>query len=117
MNRNERTDENVPLFFTAGLACLICLPIIYLVTRPVVWWIRAPWTEWLLAPLFTLIPLSVVFIILYFSAWHREWTRATRILSTALSSCVIFGVDLLLIVLMTIVGCIVVGLARVMGGN
>ena len=117
MNRNERTGENVPLFFTAGVACLICLPIIYAATRPVVWWLQMPWTEWLLAPLFTLIPLAVVFIILYCSAWHREWTKGRRVLSTAFSSCVIFGVDVLLILSMAIVGSVIAGLARVMGGN
>jgi len=39
------------------------------------------------------------------------------VVSVALSSCVIFGVDLFLVVLLMIAGGLIAGLARAMGGN
>ena len=117
MSRNEPFNENGPLFLLAGLACLMCLPIIYLATRPVIWWLHGPWSEWLLLPLFTILPLSVTFIILYWRAWHQEWPKIRLVVSVALSSCVIFGVDLFLVVLLMIAGGLIAGLARAMGGN
>jgi hypothetical protein len=117
MSRNEPLNGNGPLFLIAGLACLMCLPIIYLATRPVIWWLHVSWIGWPLLALFTILPLSVTFIILYCSAWHQEWSRIRRIVSVVLSSCVIFGVDLFLLILLVIAGSLVVGLARVMGGN
>ena len=117
MSRNEPFNENGPLFLMAGLASLMCLPIIYLATRPVIWWFHVSWVEWLLLALFTVLPLSVAFIILYSSAWHQEWPKIKRIVSVALSSCVIFGVDLFLVILLMIIGGLVAGLGRAMGGN
>ena len=117
MSRNEPFNENGLLFLIAGLACLMCLPIVYLATRPVIWWLHVSWVEWLLLALFTILPLSVTFIILYWSAWHQEWSKIRRIASVTLSSCVIFGLDLFLVVLFMIAGGLVAGLARAMGGN
>jgi len=116
MSRNEPLNENGPLFFIAGLVCLGCFPIIYLTTRPVVW-LHMAWTEWLLQALFTMVPLSVTFIILYYSTWHEERPKIRRIASAVLSSCVIFGVDLFVVILLAVGGCLIVGLGRVMGGN
>jgi hypothetical protein len=117
MSRNEPFNENGPLFLIAGLACLMCLPVIYLATRPVIWWFYMPWVEWLLMTLFIILPLSLTFIILYWSAWHQEWPKIRRIVSVALSSCVIFGVDLFLVIMLMIAAGLVAGLARAMGGN
>lgn len=117
MSRNEPFNENGPLFLMAGLACLMCLPIIYLATRPVIWWLHVSWIEWPLLALFTVLPLAVTFIILYLSTWHQEWPKIRRIASVALSSCVIFGVDLFLVILLVIAGGLIAGLARAMGGN
>jgi hypothetical protein len=117
MSRNEPMNENGPLLVMAGLACLMCLPIIYLATRPVIWWLHVSWIAWPLLALFTIIPLSVTFIILYWSAWHQEWPKLRRIVSAAMSSCVIFGVDLFLVVILIVAGGLVVGLGRAMGGN
>jgi hypothetical protein len=110
-------NGNKPLFLMAGLACLMCLPAVYAATRPVIWWLHVSWIAWPLLTLFIVIPLSVAFIILYSSAWHQEWPRIRRIASVALSSCVIFGIDLLLIIVLILVGGIVAGQARFMGGN
>ena len=117
MSRNEPLNENGPVLLIAGLAGLMCLPIIYLATRPVIWWLHVSWVGWLLPALFIILPLSVTFIILYWSAWHQEWPKIRRIVSVALSSCVILGVDLFLVILLMIAGGLVAGLARAMGGN
>ena len=117
MSNNEPMRENGPLFLMAGLACLMCLPIVYLATRPVVWWLHVSWVQWPLLMLFTIVPLSVTFAILYGSAWHSEWPRIRRIASVAVSSCVIFGIDLFLIILLIVLGGIIVGLGRAMGGT
>jgi hypothetical protein len=117
MSTNEPMKENGPLFLMAGLACLMCLPIVYLATRPVIWWLHASWIAWPLLALFTVVPLAVTFTILYSSAWHSEWPRMKRVLSAAFSSCFIFGIDLFLIVLLIVLGGIIVGLGRAMGGT
>ena len=117
MSRNGQMDEHMPLFLTAGLACLFCGPVIYLATRPVVWLTHAQWIAWVLMGLFVLVPLSVTFIILSRSGWHEERPRVRRILSTAFSSCVIFGVDVIVVGAMVAAACLITGLARLMGGN
>lgn len=117
MSLNGEINGRVPLFVTAGLACLFCVPVIYLATRPVVWLLHAQWMAWLLAGLFILVPLSVTFIILYRSGWHEGRPKGWRILSTAFSSCVIFGVDLLALGALVAAACLVAGLAKSMGGN
>ncbi len=117
MSRNGQMDDNMPLFLTAGLACLFCVPAIYLATRPVVWLLQAQWLAWVLPGLFILTPLSVTFIILYRSGWHEERPKFRRILSTTFSSCVILGVDLLAMGAVVAAACLVAGLARAMGGN
>lgn len=117
MSTNEPMRENGPLFLMAGLACLMCLPIVYLATRPVIWWIHVSWISWPLLLLFIIVPLSVTFAVLYWSAWHSEWPRIRRIAVAAFSSCVIFGVDLIFVVFLIIGGILVASIARVMGGN
>jgi hypothetical protein len=110
-------DERMPLFLTAGLGCLFCMPTIYLATRPVVWLFHAQWLAWALPGLFLLTPLSVTFIILYRSGWHEERPKFRRVLSTAFSSCMILGVDLLAVAAIVAAACLITGLAKVMGGN
>ena len=117
MSLNGQINGRMPLFLIAGLACLFCVPVIYLATRPVIWLLHAQWIAWLLMGLFVLVPLSVTFIILYRSGWHEERPTFRRILSTAFSSCLIFGVDLLAVGALIAAACLIAGLARVMGGN
>lgn len=112
MSRNGQMDEKMPLFLTAGLACLFCVPVIYLATRPVVWLLHAQWLAWVLVGLFILVPLSVTFIILYRSGWHEERPRFRRIISIIFSSCVIFGVDLLAVGVVLAAACLLSGLVR-----
>jgi hypothetical protein len=117
MSKNEQMNGDVPPFFIAGFACLVCLPILYFATRPIIWMVHAAWLEWALLALFTAVPTSVAGIILYCSAWHEEFSKARRLASVIFSSCLIFGVDLLFIGLTVIIACLVAGLSRVMGGN
>jgi hypothetical protein len=102
MNSNPNASE-LPIR-KAGLVCLVCLPIIYLATRPMVWVLHAEWVGWLLAPLFTLLPMSVSFIILYSSLWHREWPGPKRILSLILVSAIILCVVLFIMGVILVIG-------------
>ena len=117
MSRNEQMDENVPPLLAAGLACLACVPIIYIATRPIVRLTHIPGMQWLLLGLFTIVPVFVAFIVLYWSAWHEERPKFKRIFSAAISACAIFGVDLFAVGALVTVGCLIVGLLRVVGGN
>lgn len=116
MSRDDPFAEHGPLFLMAGLACLLMMPVIYLATRPFVW-LHAAWTAWLLLPLLILVPFSAAFTVIYRSGWHREWPRARRIFSSFLSSCVVFGIDVIFFVVVVIVGSLITALARTMGGN
>jgi hypothetical protein len=117
MSDNEKMDEKVALFLMAGLACFLCLPAIFLATRPLIWLLHTSWLMWPLFAIWTFVPVSAAFAVLYRSSWHRERPRVRRIFSMILSSCVIFGVDLLLLVFLIVATCLVMGLGRVMGGN
>src|ERR1700733_8075012 len=117
MDDNEIVDGKVPPFLAAGVVCLLCLPIIFLGTRPLIWLLHARGAVWPLFTLWTLVPVSAAFVVLYRSAWHREWSRSRRVYSMIFSSCVIFGVDLLVAVMLLATGCLIAGLTRVMGGN
>ena len=117
MSCNEPMNGNRPLFVMAALAGLACLPIVYMATRPIIWLLPVPWAAWVLMPLFLVIPPMVTFIILYCSTWHQEWPRAKRIFSMAASSYIIFGVDLFVIGLIVVIGCVMLGLSRAIDGN
>jgi hypothetical protein len=101
----------------ASLAGLLCLSAIYLATRPLLLLLHTQWAVWPLLALFTLGPISVTFAVLYRSPWHQESPRVRRVISVILSSCVIFSVDLVAVGVLVLVGCLVIGLARSMGGN
>jgi hypothetical protein len=117
MSDNGKMDEKVALFLMAGLACFFCLPAIFLATRPLIWLLHISWLMWPLFAIWTFVPVSAAFAVLYRSGWHREWPRARRIFSMILSSCIIFGVDLFLLIFLIVGVCLIMGLGRVMGGN
>lgn len=116
MSRNEINESTSPMLI-AGLACFLSLPVVYLTTRPVVWLINAPWMAWLQLGIFAIAPVTVAFIVLYRCAWHDDRPRVRRILSTILSACLIFGIVLILISAIAIIGCVIAGTSRRMGGN
>lgn len=100
-NGNGHTNGFTPPIVLAGFACLLCFPIIYLATRPLAWLIHAQWIEWLLGPLFILIPMSLAYMVLYRSPWHREWPGSRRTLSLILTSGMIFCTVLAIIGVMS----------------
>ena len=116
MSRNE-LNENTPPLLIAGLTCLLCMPVVLLTTRPVIWLSNAPWVTWLLGSFFIAVPLVVTFVVLYRSAWHNDVPQVRRVISVVLSSCVIFVADVLLVGAVLVIGCLIAGLSRVMGGN
>jgi hypothetical protein len=117
MINNEAVNGNTPPFIIASFAGLLCLPAIYMATRPLFWLVHDHWATWPVFALFMLVPISVIFAILYLSAWHQEFPRLRRMVAMILSSCIIFSVDLLTAGALALVGSLVIGLAREMGGN
>lgn len=98
MDDNEQTPEvQSPLqrvIVIASIACFVSLTFIYWVARPAVELLEVRWVELLV---YAIIPISVTFIILYRSCWHREITGAARTCSLLLLSCIILGGELIAI--------------------
>jgi uncharacterized RDD family membrane protein YckC len=98
MDENEQTPEvQSPLqrdILIASIASLVSLAIIYFAARPVVSLLQVWWMELLV---YAIIPISVAFILLYRSCWHREITGAARTCSLLVISCIILGGDLIAI--------------------
>ena|ERR1039457_5281358 len=96
MNENEQTTEvQSPLrrdIVIASIASLVSLIIFFCAARPAVSKLQDWWAELLV---YALIPISVAFVILYRSCWHREITGAARTCSLLLISCMILGGDLI----------------------
>jgi hypothetical protein len=92
MDDDEQTPEvQSPLqrtFVMASIACFASLTVFYWGARRAVELIEVRWVEWLV---YAVIPISVTFIILYRSCWHREITGAARTCSLLLLSCIILG--------------------------
>ena len=97
VNLHDEIDEDEYAAVVAVCSSLLSLPVIYAATRIVIWMHHPTWTPWLLAAMFTVMPAAVAFIILYSGCWHLEWQRPKRILWAILSSCLIYGADILII--------------------
>ena len=104
VNPHDEIDADEHAAVIAVYSSLLSLPAIYAATRPVIWMSHASWLPWLLWALFTLMPVVVAFIVLYFGCWHLEWQRPKRILLGILSSCLIFGADILIFCYLAVVG-------------
>ena len=101
---NEQTLEaQSPLQRVVGIAsfaCFVCLSLIWWIASPVVKLLDVWWAELLV---YTIIPISVTFIILYRSCWHQEIVGATRTCSLLLlSGAVLSGIILALGVIFSI---------------
>lgn len=100
----------------ASIACFVSLLFLYCLARPAVsqfhvWWV-----------VYAIIPISVTYLVLYGSGWHREIAGAARACSALRLSCFILGGELLAvgIVLCVAVFCICmteVGMKAISGGN
>jgi hypothetical protein len=84
---SEPTEASQPPIGIAAFACMVCLGVVYLAARPVVSWLHIWWAGVLI---YSVIPISVAFIILYRSSWHHELPSVKRILFMILSSCIVF---------------------------
>jgi hypothetical protein len=102
MNNDERLSEvQSPLqrdMVIAAIACFVSLLVFYSVARPAVELLEVFWEE-LLA--YAVIPMSVTFIVLYRSCWHREIARMARagflfLLSGGIFVGVLFAIGLML---------------------
>jgi hypothetical protein len=98
MNDNEQTPEVQSSFqraiVIASIACFVSLIFFYWVARPAVELLEVRWVELLV---YAIIPISVTFIILYRSSWHREIIGAARTCSLLLLSCIFLGGELIAI--------------------
>jgi len=98
MDDNEQAPEvQSPLqrnIAIASIACFVSLIFIYWVASPAVELFEVRWVEFLV---YAIIPISVTFIFLYRSCWHREITGAARTCSLLLLSCIILGGELIAI--------------------
>lgn len=110
MDHDEPADGDSDLIGLAALFCYGCLQAAFWATRPLALKFPAPWSLWLITLLFTLLPVSATFILLYSSAWHHAWARPKRILLGILASCVIFIANIFFAVWMTVVTCLHHGL-------
>ena len=106
MSNNEQAEERQPPIGIAGLACFVCLAVVYLATRPFIGFLDRWGIQWLL---YTSIPILIAFIILYRSSWHRELPTVTRTLSMLLSAVIIFVTALLFVALLMAGVCLFIG--------
>ena len=122
-NENERTSKlQFPfqrVIVIASLACFVSLMFLYCAARPAVSPLHVWWVELLAC---AIIPISVTYMVLYRSCWHREIAGITRACSVLRLSCFILGGELLAvgILLCIAVFCICMtaaGLTAISGGN
>jgi hypothetical protein len=104
VNPDDEIDADEHAAVMAVYSSLLSLPAIYAATRPIIWMAHASWLHWLLGSLFTIMPVAVAFLVLYFGCWHPEWQRPKRIFLAILSSCLIFIADILLFCYLAAVG-------------
>ena len=101
MNDNEQTPEDQsPLqrvIVAASIACFASLMLFYWVGKPAIELLEVRWIELLV---YSVIPISVTFTILYRSCWHREITGAARTCCLLLLSGIILGGELIAIGIM-----------------
>jgi hypothetical protein len=101
MDDNEQTPEvQSPLqrvIVIASIACFASLMFFYWVGKPAIELLEVRWIELLV---YSVIPISVTFTILYRSCWHREITGAARTCCLLLLSGIILGGELIAIGIM-----------------
>jgi hypothetical protein len=103
MTLNKDREEDSLAIPLATFSSLMCLLFVFLATRPVNRMLHTHWVEWLPALLFTLVPIAFTFLILFYSAWHLEWSRPKRILLSGLAACLIYGFDLIIVAMVAVI--------------
>jgi hypothetical protein len=101
MNEDEQTpsvdSSSKQSMVIVWLGCFISLTGFYWITRPLMLRLQIWWAELLI---YSIVPISVTFILLYRSCWHSElsgWARTYYVLAL---SCVILAVELIFIGIM-----------------
>jgi hypothetical protein len=98
MDTYDPADDDKCTIGIAASLCVMSLPVIYYATQPVILLFYEPWTPWFVISLYAVVPVVMAFNVLYCHPWYPKWSRPKRTILSLLLSCVIFGVDLLLIV-------------------
>ena len=103
----------------ASVACFVSLIFLYCAARPALSPLHVWWVELLAG---AIIPISVTYLVLYRSGWHREIAGAARARSALRLSCFILGGELLAVGIMICVAvfCVCmteVGMKAISGGN
>jgi hypothetical protein len=93
METTEHIEKVEPPIGLAGGVCALCLVATFLAISIISRFMDIRWMNWFFA---VSIPLSVTFVVLYRSSWHREQSKMTRILSMILSACIIYTVVLVI---------------------
>jgi hypothetical protein len=102
VNDHDQTPEIQPplqrAIIIASVACFVSLIFVYWLGRPAIGLLEVRWAELLV---YSIIPISVTFIILYRSCWHREITGAARtcvllVLSGVILVGVLFAIGVML---------------------
>ena len=100
MNEDEQTpsvDSSEQSIVIVWLGCFISLTAFYWITRPLVSRLQVWWAELLI---YSIVPISVTFILLYRICWRKElsgWARTCCVLAL---SCIILAVELIFIGIM-----------------
>jgi hypothetical protein len=87
MDDDKQKTEAEPPYGSAIVACIASWLFVHLVAYPFVERLGVWWAELLI---YALISISVTFVILYRSCWHRELVGAVRTLSLVAMSSLIF---------------------------
>lgn len=106
MEENEQLEKIAPPIGLAGFFCAVSLLAAWMIARLVDHFTDVEWLAWFIR---IFIPTLAAFTLLYRSAWHRELSVATRILSLLLSACVIYVVVLILFALAVIAAAVFFG--------
>jgi hypothetical protein len=92
MNIDEQPSKLQPPYGIAIFASIASLAVVHFVFKSAIAWLEVWWVELFV---YAFIPVSIIFVILYRSCWHRELTGATRTFSLVGLSSVIFVAVLL----------------------
>jgi hypothetical protein len=100
--RDRNNDQPLKVQSLIGFSSFVCFvsfAFMYWIAEPVVKLLEV---DWAISLVDTIVPISVTFVTLYRSCWHREITGAARTLSLIVLSCVIFGGVMIAFVIMIV---------------
>ncbi|HZI32478.1 MAG TPA: hypothetical protein VFF11_09050 [Candidatus Binatia bacterium] len=98
---------------TAFIACMLTLMLVYWAANRMVAQLGIWWAAGLL---YAVLPITVTFILLHRSCWHRETAGVPRAFSVLLLSCAIFGGVMLAIGVVIVLALFFVVAVRICAG-